>query len=348
MWLEMIVEPFGFLEVLTNKQINFRTNFMIKPIKPIDETQRLQALYSLNILDTPRDERFDRLTRMAKRIFDVPVALVTLLDSERQWVKSCAGIMMGNLPRDMSFCGHAILGDDVFVIPDMLKDKRFINNPMVIDPRTKVRFYAGCPIKSLGGSKLGTLCILDQKPREFSKEDHENLEDLAAMVERELSALELATFDELTGLLNRRGFMLLAENNLKLAIRQNVKASLFYFDLNGFKNVNDSFGHAKGDEVLVTVANLLKKHLRESDPYGRLGGDEFVGLLMGSDYQETEEIINRIKECLISYNESTNNELNVGFSYGIIEYNREKHSSLKDLIDDGDQLMYEMKNDLNI
>ena len=317
---------------------------MIKAHKPINDIQRLQALHALKILDTPRDERFDRLTRMAKRIFDVPVALVTLIDTERQWVKSCAGIQMGNLPRDQSFCGHAILGDEVFVIPDLSEDARFVDNPMVTNPDTKVRFYAGCPIKSLNGSKLGTLCVLDQKPRKFSKDDHENLIDLAAMVERELSALELATKDELTGLLNRRGFMLLAENNLKLAIRQNSVVSLFYFDLNGFKQVNDNFGHAKGDQVLVNISKALKEHLRESDAYGRLGGDEFVGLLVNSDRKNTQEILTRIQQSLKENNIVTEDPIDTSFSHGIIEFNPEVHKSLKDLINDSDRLMYLMKN----
>jgi len=316
---------------------------MIKPDRPLDETQRLKALYSLNILDTPIDEHFDRLTRMAKRIFDVPVALVTLIDKERQWVKSFAGLNMGNVDRDVSFCGHAILGDEVFVIPDMTQDDRFIDNPMVIDPETNVHFYAGCPIKSSGGMKLGTLCVLDNKPRKFNLDDQENLKDLATMVEREFSALEMATSDSLTGLLNRRGFMMLAESNLKLAKREHIAMSCVFLDLDNFKMINDEFGHSEGDTVLKDFSDLLKDHLRDSDACARLGGDEFVALLMNSDQDNSLEIVERIKESLWAYNAKRQSSYNVDFSYGVIQYNEDAHESLESLISIGDELMYEMK-----
>lgn len=316
---------------------------MKKLDKPLDETQRLQALYSLNILDTPKDERFDRLTRLAKRIFDVPIALVTFIDEERQWVKSCAGIEVTEMPREISFCGHAILGDEVFVIPDMTKDERFSDNPLVTGQETNVRFYAGCPIKSLNGSKLGTLCIVDQKPREFSDADAENLIDLSAMVERELSALELATIDELTGLLNRRGFSLLAGNNLQLARRDNISASLVFFDLDKFKLINDTFGHAEGDDALIKFAELIKSHSRQSDSFARMGGDEFVGLLMNSDEKSALEIIERVRKDIQKYNSSPAKDFDIVFSEGVIQFNKDVHETLDDLIDEGDRLMYKMK-----
>ena len=318
------------------------------PEDPPDETQRLQVLYSLNILDTPNDERFDRLTRLAKRVFDVPVALVTFIDKERQWVKSCAGIQVGDLPREISFCGHAILGDDVFVIPDMTKDKRFANNPLVLSKETNVRFYAGCPIKSGNGSKLGTLCVLDQKPREFKQEDEDSLRDLAEMVERELSAIELATNDELTGLLNRRGFLLMAENNLKLSVRETISVSLIFFDLNKFKEINDTFGHAAGDRALIEFARHLQNELRESDVYARLGGDEFAGLLLYTNKASAERSVERIRKAVEKKNATSDNPFELKFSHGIIQYDETRHESLQALIEEGDQLMYSMKKNASV
>lgn len=186
---------------------------MKTPDIPPDEDARLAELRSLNVLDTIAEERFDRLTRMAKRLFGVDVALVSLVDENRQCFKSCAGMELSETPRDISFCGHAILGDGAFVIPDALQDERFADNPLVAGP-PHVRFYAGCPLRGPGGRKLGTLCIIDSKPRAFSDEDVEMLVDLALMVEREFSAIEWATVDELTGLSNRRGFMMLAQHSL--------------------------------------------------------------------------------------------------------------------------------------
>nr|MDA3786514.1 GAF domain-containing protein [Deltaproteobacteria bacterium] len=143
---------------------------MQKPPLSPDESARLETLQSLKILDTAPDERFDRLTRIAKRLFRVPIALVSLVDENRQWFKSVIGLSVSETSRDISFCGHAILGDEIFIIPNTTKDERFADNPLVLDD-PHIRFYAGYPLKAPNGRKLGTLCILDQQPRDFTWED---------------------------------------------------------------------------------------------------------------------------------------------------------------------------------
>ncbi|HEX2914727.1 MAG TPA: ATP-binding protein [Chloroflexia bacterium] len=159
---------------------------MIEPLVPFDEARRLCTLHSLNILDTPFEERFDRITRIAAALFKVPFALVSLIDSNRQWFKSCYGLDMRESPRNISFCGHAILSDSCLVIPDTLEDERFWDNPLVNgDPF--IRFYAGQPLQGLDGTKMGTLCIIDQKPRRFSPGEQELLRDLAALAQNELN-----------------------------------------------------------------------------------------------------------------------------------------------------------------
>ena len=201
---------------------------MKKPDTPQDEASRLKALRSLDILDTPAEERFDRLTRLAKRMFDVPIALVSLVDVDRQWFKSCVGLDVRETPRDISFCGHAILGNEPFIINDTAKDPRFADNPLVLDAPS-ISFYAGCTLRHHDGSKMGTLCIIDDTPRILSEEDIEALQDLAAMAERELAAVQLATLDELTRISNRRGFVTLAQKSMDLCIRQGIPASLVFF-----------------------------------------------------------------------------------------------------------------------
>jgi len=158
---------------------------MIKPEKPKNEDKRLQSLCSLNILDTLPEERFDRFTRIAKRHFGVSIALVSLVDAERQWFKSRQGLDASETPRDISFCGHAILKNGIFNISDTLEDIRFADNPLVTGP-PNIRFYAGAPIHAPNGQAIGTLCIIDDKPREFSAEDLVVLRDLANGVEEEL------------------------------------------------------------------------------------------------------------------------------------------------------------------
>ncbi len=160
---------------------------MLEPAIPEDEEKRLATLRGLNILDTPPEERFDRLTRLAQRIFDVPIAVITLIDSNRQWFKSCQGLDATETPRRISFCGHAIHNDEIFVISDATLDSRFADNPLVAGA-PHIRFYAGQPLKTSNGSRLGTLCIIDKNPRHPSRAELGILLDLAALVENELEA----------------------------------------------------------------------------------------------------------------------------------------------------------------
>ncbi|HEV7441239.1 MAG TPA: MBL fold metallo-hydrolase [Steroidobacteraceae bacterium] len=150
-----------------------------------NEEQRLAALHELGVLDTPAEERFDRLTRLAAALFEVPVALITLVDRDRQWFKSRHGFDLVETPRDMSFCAHALFCDKVMVVSDTRIDDRFADNPLVArGPR--FRFYAGYPIKDAGGICFGTLCLLDMRPRNFDEAKLELLRDLGDLVRREL------------------------------------------------------------------------------------------------------------------------------------------------------------------
>jgi GAF domain-containing protein len=164
---------------------------MEPPPLPPDEEDRLEALRALELLDTPREERFDRITRTARRLLATPVSMVTLVDADRQWFKSCSGHDIEQTGRDVSFCGHAILRKHAFVIPDATHDKRFADNPMVTG-ELHVRFYAGMPLTTLSGHRVGTLCVMDTEPREPSETDLDALVDLASWAEAEIHRLELS------------------------------------------------------------------------------------------------------------------------------------------------------------
>lgn len=315
---------------------------MIKPDIPRDEETRLRALRALDILDTPPEERFDRLTRIANRLFGVPIALVSLIDEDRQWFKSSVGLPATETSRDISFCGHAILGDEIFVVNDASTDQRFIDNPLVLeDPN--IRFYAGCPLRTLNGSKLGTMCLIDKVPRGFAKADRTVLRDLAAMVEREIELTQLATKDELTSIPNRRGFKVLAEKSLKLCLRKELPASIVYFDIDRFKQINDTYGHAEGDHVLAVFAENMKKISRDSDVFARLGGDEFVILFADAKKEVAESIVTRFSDELKELSSRENLGYNIHFSHGIMEFNPEVHYSIGELLNEGDKLMYLQK-----
>lgn len=158
---------------------------MIVPSKPSNEKERLEALRNLLILDTPPEERFDRITQFASFEFDVPIALITLVDEERQWFKSLVGLDVCSTSRDISFCGHAILQDEILVVEDASKDERFFDNPLVIgDPH--IRFYAGAQLSLPTGQTIGTLCLIDRVPRIFDKTDMLIFSTLRNMVVTEL------------------------------------------------------------------------------------------------------------------------------------------------------------------
>ena len=158
---------------------------MKAPARPADEAQRIATLHSLALLDTPAEPRFDAITRTAASLFGTQSALISLLDDQRQWFKSRHNVSVAETPRDVSFCGHAILGSEVLVVEDTLLDERFHDNPLVTSA-PNVRFYAGAPIEAPDGARLGTLCLLDRAPRGMDAPQRTLLEDLAAWVEAEI------------------------------------------------------------------------------------------------------------------------------------------------------------------
>ncbi|MES2858605.1 MAG: sensor domain-containing diguanylate cyclase, partial [Pseudomonadota bacterium] len=315
---------------------------MLTPALPADESTRIDTLRSLNILDSSPEERFDRLTRLAKRLFGVPIALVSLVDADRQWFKSCLGLPVRETSRDISFCGHAILGDEILTIPDTLADERFHDNPLVTGA-PNIRFYAGCPLSVPNGSKLGTLCLIDVEPRSLSADDRELLRDLARMAEQELAAVQLATMDELTMLSNRRGFESLAQHALNVCKRMDKPATLLFFDLDGFKQVNDRFGHAEGDIALTTFAELLRNAFRDSDVIGRLGGDEFVAVLTDSNPGESEAALRRLRELVDARNADAKRGYEIGYSVGTVAFDSLRHPTIKEMLAEGDAAMYAHK-----
>jgi len=307
--------------------------------KPVDDVSRLQTLRSLNILDTAPEERFDRLTRLAKALFDVPMASVSLVDENRVWIKSQVGVHMAEIPRDVSFCGHAILGDEPMIVPDTLQDERFSDNPLVID-NPNVRFYAGVPLSTGNGRKLGTLCLFDLQPRSLDDNDRALLGDLAKMAEQELIAIHLATMDELTLISNRRGFNRLAQYALNLCSRVERSASLFFFDLDHFKQINDRFGHAEGDFALKAFSDILRRSFRESDVVGRLGGDEFVVLSTNLNPAFHESLLARLSQAVAQHNRTSGRGYELQFSVGTVQFDVAKHATIDQLLHDADTEMY--------
>jgi diguanylate cyclase (GGDEF)-like protein len=315
---------------------------MIKPEIPANEAERLHALRTLNILDTSHEERFDRVTRMAKRMFDVSISLVSLIDEDRQWFKSAQGLEATETPRDISFCGHAINQEGLFIIPNATEDERFFDNPLVTDA-PNIRFYAGYTLKLREGLNIGTLCLIDPKPRVMDEEDQQLLRDLGAMIEQEIKSIQLATLDELTLISNRRGFLTLVDHSLKMCRRNQVSMSFLLFDLNKFKAINDTYGHHEGDFVLTTFAQIMLDTFRDVDVIGRLGGDEFVAMLTDSSKANAEEILARFAVAVDAANATINKPYKIEYSVGVEHFHHDTEKSAEEMIKAADAAMYKHK-----
>ncbi|MEM6392740.1 MAG: GAF domain-containing SpoIIE family protein phosphatase [Planctomycetota bacterium] len=165
---------------------------MFAPPTPPDETERLADLRALSILDTPPEQRFDEVVNLTKQVFNTPIAYIALIDADRQWFKSAAGLDADQTDRQTSFCGHTILRDDALVIEDTLAEPKWANHPMVTG-EPHARFYAGYPLRSDQGRNIATLCIVDTQPRVFTDIDHQTLRHLAALAETQLNLVDLVS-----------------------------------------------------------------------------------------------------------------------------------------------------------
>ncbi|MEW6020930.1 MAG: sensor domain-containing phosphodiesterase [Pseudomonadota bacterium] len=288
---------------------------MQRPQIPVDEAKRLAALYATELYGTAPEEAFDRITRLAARLFDVPTVLISLVGSDTQWFKSRCGMDAQSGPRETSFCGHAILSDQPLVVEDATLDERFADNPSVIGA-PHIRFYAGVQLYSVERAKLGTLCVIDSRPRTMGEDELEELYELGRMVEELIYHRQLAraaqelheqllhnaalspvpaaagqvkyllTHDALTGLANRQALLRSIGENIAAWQAEGASAVVACLNLDRFKQLNEVLGHEVGDAALVTVTRALQAHLREGDMLARAGNDEFVMLLNDPDGEE--------------------------------------------------------------
>lgn len=305
---------------------------VIKPEIPVDESVRLETLRNLKILDTAPEERFDRITRLAKRLFGVKFALVTLVDADRQWFKSCQGLNVPETSRDISFCGHAILGRDVLVVKDTHIDERFSDNPLV-QQYPEIRFYAGCPLAAPNGQNVGTLCIIDDTTRDMSEEDLQLFKELGQMVEEEFAVAEIVNRDPVTGVSNRDGFAEIGAHLLALCERNDLPVSLMQFKLPNLDLIRKAVGDSGADRAVIEFAELLMTNIRVSDVVGRFADDEFLALLTGTDESSVVAARQRIKDLLDERNQSANVTYELEVAAYSLKYRPDVHGNLPGLID---------------
>jgi diguanylate cyclase (GGDEF)-like protein len=308
---------------------------MLSPATPANEWQRLQTLRDLKLLDTPPEERFDRVTRLAKQVFGTPIALVSLVDTDRQWFKSRQGLDAEETPRNISFCGHAILNDKIMVVNDAVDDERFCDNPLVCgDPN--IRFYAGYPLSAPDGSRIGTLCIIDRKPHELSKDQLQLLRELGRMVEEELIAASESTIDPVTGLSNNNGFMAVADHLLAMCRRTGQPATLLMFQLKNFEAINAELGHKDGDAAAVEIAHQLVACFRNSDLVSRHAPDIFCVLLAGADLDGVENARFRLDEQISYRNRDSSQPYEILLQAHAVAFKEGRHADAVALLKDAE------------
>ncbi|MFC4637097.1 putative bifunctional diguanylate cyclase/phosphodiesterase [Deinococcus hohokamensis] len=278
---------------------------------PEHETKRLEALHRYQVLDTPPEVEFDRLTRLAQHFLDVPVVLINLVDATRTWMKSAQGTVVQEFDRAHACCARTIEGDQVYTVPDLYAHPDLNKDGLV--RHAQVRAYAGAPLITPDRQRIGTLAVYDTRPRIFSSAEQRFLQDLAAIV---IDSLELrlmvrlwqdaqhhsaylAQHDPLTGLPNRLRLLDRAQLAFHQAHRSGHSVAFMVLDLDGFKSVNDSLGHSVGDELLKEVGQRLRASIRQDDTVARLGGDEFVILLPElTEPLDAARVAQKLLDCL--------------------------------------------------
>ncbi len=280
---------------------------MLTAPKPDNEHSRLASLRDLDVLDSAPEAQFNALARAAAFVAGTPISLLSLVDSGRQWFKANIGLPgVTETSRDAAFCAHTILQDDMLEIPDAWRDERFFDNPLVVGA-PGIRFYAGAPVRLEDGSSVGSLCVIDRKPRKLSEEQRDLLRQLAqaaaAALEGRRAIQQLreasgemhynATHDALTGLVNRSEFESRLRRVLQKAGEDRSEHALLYIDIDQFKLVNDSCGHAIGDQLLQQVGKLFADAIRTRDTLARLGGDEFAIILEHCSAEQAQRVRSR-------------------------------------------------------
>jgi len=327
---------------------------------PDNEQQRLQTLQEHALLDTPKDNRFERITKIARALFNVPIVGISLIDERRQWFKSIQGTQLCETKREYAFCSHTIRQDEPLIINDSLQDTRFHDNPYVLG-QPYIRFYAGCPIKANNDHNLGTICLIDTKPGSVSAEQIEYLQDIARIIEAEiqrqafyniqnelLREIEIdkkaRLIDPLTKLANRAGMWEILDHQMTRSQISGKSFGLVLADVDHFKQINDHYGHSAGDEVLRQIGKTLITYCRAEDAVSRWGGEEFLILINAEKFDCIMQVAERLREAvenmLVLWHKKS---IRVTMTMGVKRIMPHQSIQLDGLIEQADKALYQGK-----
>jgi len=289
------------------------------------EQRRIRTVHSLGLLDTAPEDEFDELVRLAATVCETPMSAVSLIDSDRQFLKASFGPLARETRRDISFCTHALENDRLMVVPDAANDPKFRDNPLVTSA-PGIRFYAGMPLQMPDGNVVGTLCVIDKVPRTLTQQQEEALMTISRQtvermelrqqklaLEKALAELgrsqqrleetnrrlaDMSLTDALTGLANRRAFDEALRREIARSQRRGSTLSLVMMDIDNFKRRNDTYGHLNGDAVLRKVGEILRNSVRTGDLAARYGGEEFVLLLAETGRAGAAQTAERVRSAM--------------------------------------------------
>jgi diguanylate cyclase (GGDEF)-like protein len=317
---------------------------------PANEAQRLPALWTSQLLDTPPEPDCDALVRLAAQTLRMPMAWMALADADRLWFKARMGFDMAEMPRAIAPCAHTLLRpEQPLLVSDLTQDNRFAAQPCVLGA-PHWRSYAGVALVNAQGHALGTLAVASPLPCAFSLQDAANLHDLGLLAQDALDKrrltqqlIHMTLSDPLTGLSNRNAFHQALQVELAHAMRCGEPFSVLCMDLDGFKAVNEGFGHAAGEEVLCEVARRLREQVRLGDLLARFGSDEF-GVVMRHGAQESAQALaKRIVQAVCApITLSSGDTIGVGISVGIASYTDDIDST-GTLLKHADQALFQAK-----
>ncbi len=317
---------------------------------PANEAQRLQALWASQLLDTPPEPDCDALVRLAAQTLNMPMAWLALADAGRLWFKARMGFDMTEMPRALTPCTHTLLRpDQPLLVADLTQDNRFAAQPCVCNA-PHWRSYAGVALLDAQGHALGTLAVASPQPRSFSLQDTANLHDLALLAQDALDKrrltqqlIHMRLSDPLTGLANRTQFNQALQVELGHAMRCGEPFSVLCMDLDGFKAVNEGFGHAAGETVLCEVARRLREQVRVGDVLARFDSDEF-GVVMRRGAKESAQVLAKriVKSVCAPITLTSGDAIGVGISVGMASYN-DSVASAATLLQQADQALFQAK-----
>jgi diguanylate cyclase (GGDEF)-like protein len=316
----------------------------------MDEIFRQRALDDYGILDSPDEQDYDDIVKLAAFICKAPMAAITFIDRERQWTKAEFGLPGAReMPRKDSFCAHAIqTPDELLIVPDTTQDSRFADNPLVL-MKPELRFYAGAPMITPAGAALGTLCVCDDAIRGISDGEAEALRQLSRQVVAQLElrranttltavngklALQSMT-DALTCVSNRRAFNERLAEEVARARREEGPLCLLMADIDHFKAYNDAFGHLAGDDALHSVAQILSVSARPYDFVARYGGEEFAIILPNTSPDAAAGVAERLR-LAVARAQMPHRQLTLSFGVASMQ----PDSGSRDLVHEADINLY--------